>query len=201
MEVRMIRKILIAMFFLTSILLGTGCKAVQITSSTPISEDTAPTSDNTVVTVPIQVAENEPYDYCFAYPQDFTLQPYGSQVEVIGPFSGQGSLSPGMVWIDVTEAQDHSAQDIANDEVKAFGGTPPRSMVMLGNEEALVLDGMPGQDPIRKVYIVHNGFLYTLNFTHDSEDETAKDQMETLFASVISSWVWLSSGAPCPSSK
>lgn len=190
----MIRKIFIVLFFLTGILLGTSCNAVQITSSTP-------TSDNTAVTASIQVAENAPYDYCFAYPKDFTLQPYGSQVEVMGPISGQGSLSPGMVWIDVTEAQDRTAQEIANEEVNAFGGTPPHSTVMLGSEEALVLDGMPGQDPIRKVYIVHNGLLYTLNFTNDSGNETAKAQMETLFETVISSWVWLSSGAPCPATE
>ncbi len=191
----MIRKTLVALCVLIGTILVASCSTTQTTSSIQPSL-------NTPVPAPlIQLAENEPFDYCFAYPLDFTLQPYGSQVEVMGPIAGQGSLSPGMVWIDVTPAQGRSAQQVAEEEVNAFGGFPPRSVVMLGGEEALVLDGMPGQDPIRKVYIVHDGSLYTLNFTHDSENETAKAQMETLFDSVISSWVWLSSGDPCPGTE
>ena len=83
--------------------------------------------------------------------------------------------------------------------MKVYGGSPLRSTVMLDGEEALVLDGMPGQDVIRKVYIVHNGLLYMLSFSpYQSDNKTASAQMETLFASVTSSWVWMSSGKPCP---
>jgi len=154
-------------------------------------------SDNPTVTVPAHVVINEAYDYCFAYPQGFTQQIYGNQVEVIGPHSGVGGWA-GLVWIDVIDVQGRTAQEIADEEVNAFGGSPPRSTVMVGGEEALVLDGMPGQDAIRKVYIVHNGLLYTLNFSpYQSESETANAQMETLFASVTSSWVWMSSGKSC----
>ena len=107
-----------------------------------------------------------------------------------------------MVWIDATDAQGRSAQDVADEEVNAFGGSPPRSTVVLGGEEALVLDGMPGQDPIRKVYIVHDGLLYTLSFSpYRSENATANAQMEMLFASVTSSWVWMSSATPCPATE
>jgi hypothetical protein len=57
---------------------------------------------------------------------------------------------------------------------------------------------MPGQDAVRKVYIVHGGRLSTLTFSpHRSEDIAANAQMETLYAAVTSSWAWMSSGAPC----
>jgi hypothetical protein len=162
------------------------------------STNSIPPSDNATVTEPAQVVTNESLGYCFAYPQGFTQQTNDSQVEIVGPHSGSGP-QPGLVWIDATEAQGRSAQDIANEEVNAFGGSPPRSTVMMGGEEALVLDGMPGQDAIRKVYIVHNGLLYTLNFSpYQSENTTANAQMEALFASITSSWVWMSSGRPCP---
>jgi len=81
------------------------------------------------------VAINEPFDYCFAYPQGFTQQVYNDQVEVIGPHFGLGGLVAGLVWIDATDAQGCNAQ------------------------------------------------------------------METLFASVTSSWVWMSSGKPCPATE
>lgn len=157
---------------------------------------TEPASGTTAHTV-----TNGPLDYCFAYPEGFTQQTNDGQVEVIGPHSGSGP-EPGLVWIDATDAQDRTAQDVANEEVNAVGGLHPRSTVMLGGEEALVLDGMPGQDAIRKVYIVHGGLLYTLSFSpYYSDNTTAMAQMETLFALVTSSWVWMSSGTPCVGGK
>jgi len=156
-------------------------------------------SDNGTVTGPAQVVINEPFDYCFAYPQGFTQQSYNDQVEIIAPHSGVGSFTLGMVWIDAADAQGRSAGEIADEEVNAFGGAPLRWTMMMDGEEALVLDGMPGQDLIRKVYMVHNGTLYVLNFSpYQSGDETANAQMESLFASVTSTWVWMSSGKPCP---
>jgi DNA-binding CsgD family transcriptional regulator len=155
-------------------------------------------SQDTTTTASNQPIIFQPLDYCFAVPQGFTQLINDLQVEVIGPHSGVGGLSAGLVWIDAIDAQGRSALEVADEEVNVFGGSPTRSTVMLGGEEALVLDGMPGQDPIRKVYLVHNGLLYTLNFSHDSSSDTAKVQMETLFESVISSWVWMSSGTSCP---
>jgi len=161
--------------------------------------DTQPSSSqDTTATTSNQVVIFKPLDYCFVVPQGFTQLINDRQVEVVGPHSGLGGLSAGLVWIDAIEAQGRTALEVADEEVNAFGGSPPRSMVMLGGEQALVMDGMPGQDPIRKVYIVHNGLLYTLNFSHDSSNDTAKVQMETLLEYVISSWVWLSSGRSCP---
>lgn len=159
-------------------------------------------SNNPTGTEPAQMVTNEPFDYCFVYPQGFTQQAYNNQVEVVGPHSGQGGLEAGLVWIDVTDAQGRTAQEIAEEEVNAFGGSPLSSTVMMGGEDALVLDGMPGQDLVRRVYIVHDGLLYTLSFSpYQSANETASAQMETLFEAVISSWVWISSGNPCPANE
>lgn len=159
-----------------------------------------PPPDNATATVPAQVVINAPLDYCFAYPQGFTLLINGSQVEVMGPYSGLGGVVAGMVWIDVIDAPGRTALEIADEEVNAVVGLSPlRSTVRMGGEEALVLEGMPGQDAVRKIYIVHNELLYTLNFMpYQSDNDTANTQTETLFASVISSWVWISSGSPCP---
>jgi hypothetical protein len=53
---------------------------------------------------------------------------------------------------------------------------------------------MPGQDAVRKVYTVHGGRLYTLTLPpYRSDDIAANAQMETLYAAVTSSWVWMSS--------
>ena len=198
----MIRKTIFSLFMLIGIVLSASCSFAQI-SPTPQANTpdpvALPPTENAAGTCPAQLVVNAPLDYCFLYPQGSTLQINGNGVEIIGPHAGQGGLVAGVVWIDVVDAPGRTAQEIADEEVKAVGVNPPRSTVRLGGEEALVLEGMPGQDPIRKVYIVHNGVLYTLNFTPIlSENGAANAQMETLYATVISSWVWISSGNPCP---
>lgn len=214
----MIRKKLVTLFILAGIVLAVSCNPVrpsptsqanipnptevQLTMQDNDSQNTSltPPPGTATVTVPDQVVINAPLDYCFAYPQGFTLLINGSQVEVMGPYSGVGGVVAGMVWIDVADAPGRTALDIANEEVNAVVGISPlRSTVRLGGEEALVLEGLPGQELIRKIYIVHNGLLYTFNFSpYESANDTANAQTENLFTSVTSSWVWISSGTPCP---
>ncbi len=68
----------------------------------------------------------------------------------------------------------------------------------LGGEPALVLDGMPGQDLQRRVFIVRGQTLYILAFMPTRMENTAiGDQMEALFTAVTSSWAW----SPCPASE
>jgi len=160
-------------------------------TSLPVSSATATISVAAVVA-------SEQWGFCFTVPEGFTQVPGIELVEVMGPYAGSGP-EPGLMWVDVTEAEGRSAEEVANEEVAAVGGlNPPRYTVTLGGEEALVLDGMPGQDAVRKVYIVHAGKLYRLSFSpYRSDNVTANDQMEALYAAVTSSWVWISSGQAC----
>jgi hypothetical protein len=193
------RKVLLALFLTSALVSACGVRSggPETVGTLAATQETETQPTGTATGLP-QVVNNEPLDYCFAFPQGFTQQANDSQVEVVGPHSATGP-QPGLLWIDATEAHGRTAQDVAHEEVAAFGGSPARSTVILGGEEALVLDGMPGQDPIRKIYIVHEGLLYTLSFSPDSSDNaTANAQMETLLDSVTSSWVWTSSGAQCP---
>jgi len=104
-----------------------------------------------------------------------------------------------MMWIDVSDAHGRTAEDAADEELSYVAGlNPPRYTVMLGGEEAVVLDGMPGQNLVRRVYIVHAGRLIIPTFSpYGSDNAFANDQMEALYAAATSSWVWISSGAPC----
>jgi hypothetical protein len=202
-----LRKILAA--FLLASAVGSACglrpgglDAVEATEGPQETETQAPVMTTpppgVTAAAPAQVVDSETLTYCFTFPEGFTQQPYGSQVEVMGMLAANASHA-GVVWIDAMEAGGRTAEDVANEEVAAFGGSPPRSTVLLGGEEALVLSGMPGQDPIRKVYIVHEGWLYTLSFTPERSDiEIARTQMEILFSSLTETWVWKPAGAPCP---
>ncbi|HSB89148.1 MAG TPA: hypothetical protein VLD63_03865 [Anaerolineales bacterium] len=142
-----------------------------------------------------QVLRNPSMDYCFAYPEGFAHSGKADHTVVVGT-----GPDPGLLWVDVADAGGRTAQDVADSEAAADPGlNPPRSTLMLGGKEALRLDGLPGQDAVRRVYIVHDGSLYTLTFSPYQSGRAAADaQMETLYAAVTPSWVWISSGAPCP---
>jgi hypothetical protein len=73
----------------------------------------------------------------------------------------------------------------------ASGVDVGRWTVMLDGEQAVVLDGMPGQDLQRRVYVMHQQTLYILAFMPTrSENKAADDQMETLYAAITNSWAW-----------
>ena len=201
----MARRLCPALVILSVVLAGCGASSGGIEgvgNTTPLQElktEASGTSlplENATATEPasegaVQIAANGPFDYCIAYPEGFKRLTIEAQVEIVGPNSGSGP-EPGLVWIDAVDAQGHTALDAANGEAGSVGGLHPRSTTMLGGEEALVLDGVPGQDAIRKVYIVHGGLLYALNFSPcRSDNNTANAHLETRFTSVTSSWVWM----------
>ncbi len=179
---------------------GSGATATQAVESEPTT--TAPAPQPGTLTpggTGLETVSLGALDFCFSYPKGYTLLPYGESVEVVGPQSGTVP-EPGMMWIDVSNAQGRTAEGAADEELSYIAGlNPSRYTVMLDGEEALVLDGMPGQNLVRRVYIVHAGRLIIPTFSpYGSDNAFANDQMEALYAAVTSSWGWISSGATCP---
>ncbi len=63
-----------------------------------------------------------------------------------------------------------------------------RSVISVGGEDAVVLDGLPGQDINRQVVVVHGDRLYHLTFVPASADYgDLYAQMETLYSTAIDS--------------
>jgi len=131
---------------------------------------------------------------CFSYPQGYTHLPENDSVEIIGPELPAPDLR-GLFWLEISDAYNRTAEKIADQEMTyAAGLDVGRWSVTLGGEQAVVLDGMPGQDLQRRVYVVHQQTLYVLAFMPTrSEYKVAGDQMEALYAAVMNSWAW----SPC----
>jgi hypothetical protein len=76
---------------------------------------------------------------------------------------------PGDAWLAITmeSAAGRTAAQVAEAQIAAVGpGFNITTMpLMIDNEPAVVIDGLPGQDSTRKVLIVHADRLYTLTFT------------------------------------
>ena len=69
-----------------------------------------------------------------------------------------------------------------------------RWTVTLDGEQAVVLEGMPGQELQRRVYVVRGETLYILAFMPTrSENEAANEQIEALYTAITNSWAW----SPC----
>ncbi len=131
---------------------------------------------------------------CFSYPQGYTQMPYNDTVEIASP-DLPGTDTKGLFWLEISDSYNRTAEKIADQDMTyAVNLSVGRSTVTLGGEQAVVLDGMPGQDLVRRVYIVRQQTLYILTFSPTrSEDKAVSDQMEALYAMVTGSWAW----SPC----
>ncbi|HKG53892.1 MAG TPA: hypothetical protein VKB04_06500 [Anaerolineales bacterium] len=103
--------------------------------------------------------------YCLLYPaEDFSDMPGWV---VINPISSPGD-EPGDAWvtIQVQDAAGKSATQIADQIITSTGPgfNITRAEVQVDGGQAIVVDGLPGQDSNRMVLIVRNDRLYTLIF-------------------------------------
>jgi hypothetical protein len=145
-------------------------------------------------TAELSSSDSDRLGLCFSYPQGYTQLPYNDTVEIAAP-DLPGSDVKGLFWLEISDAYDRTAEKIADQEMTyASGVDVGRWTVTLDGEQAVVLDGMPGQDLQRRVYVVRGQTLNVLAFMPTrSENQAANDQMEALYAAVTSSWAW----SPC----
>ncbi len=135
---------------------------------------------------------------CFSYPQGYTQIPNTDTVEIAAPDLA-GTDMKGLFWLEISDSYNRTAEEIAaQDTTYATGVDVGRWTVTLGGEQAVVLDGMPGQDLQRRVYVVHQQTLYVLAFMPTrTENKAAFNQMESLYTAVTNSWAW----SPCSASE
>jgi len=63
-----------------------------------------------------------------------------------------------------------------------------RSSVTIGGQEAVLLDGIPGQDYYRAIFVAHNGLLYQLSFAPYDSNLDNLAQAEQLYALALDSF-------------
>ena len=148
---------------------------------------------------PSELFSSDPLGLCFSYPQGYAQIPYNDPIVSVGIAAPDlpGTDTKGRFWLEISDSYGLTAEEIADQEVTyayATGVDVVRWTETLDGEQAVVLDGMSGQELQRRVYVVHQQTLYTLAFWPTrSENKAASDQMEALYAAVTSSWAWF----PC----
>jgi hypothetical protein len=167
---------------------------VDVFTPAPQALESTPTQPGVNDTVELASSDSDRLGLCFSYLQGYTQLPYNDAVEIVAP-DLPGMDTKGLFWIEISDAYDRTAEKIADEDLTIAAGVDVgRSTVMIGGEPAVVLDGMPGQDFQRRVYVVHEQTLYVLAFMPTrSENKAVNDQMDALYNAVTSSWAW----SPC----
>jgi hypothetical protein len=180
---------------------SSSCAKATSKSNTAVADVFTPTP-HAVESSPVQTSVNDTAEIfssdrlglCFSYPQGYTHVPDSDAVEIAAP-DLPGSDVKGLFWLEMSDAYNRTAEKIADQDMMTLAGLNiGRWPVTLGGEPAVVLDGVPGQELQRRVYVVHQQTLYILAFWPTlSENKAAGDQMEALYTAITNSWAW----SPC----
>lgn len=208
------KKRLLLLSLLLALLAQAGCISISTPGSNAIltpAPNVSATPDSNVngqdsngcptATTDEQVLTNSEDGYCFLYPSEFTPKD-PPLVLILNPVSGPGDI-PGDAWIHVTvdPADGRTAAQVAEAEIGDSAGMElniERTDITLGGEPAVVVDGLPGPDPWRKMFVVHGDRLYTWIFMPWVPDAQNPTPLETLYESIVSSLRFLPPSRPLP---
>ena len=144
-----------------------------------------------VETEELKLLTNARDGFCFLYPMDDAA--LSSARVVINPNGRSGGdFLPGdaLVMVNLEAAAGRSAAQVADEKIaeagKGFNIT--RSEIMLDGKQAVVVDGLPAQDPGRNVFIVDHERLYVLFFLPWSPNAEWFPKLEKLYSTVIDSF-------------
>jgi hypothetical protein len=145
-----------------------------------------------------QLLMNEGHGYCLLHPTEYNVvyPPMESclanrvnsmECQFI-TFAGADGYP--ITWINVDVASGRTAGEVADAEIAFLGPdfNIERTDLSIGGEQAVLMDGLPGQDIVRKVVVVHNDLLYTLSFTPWDKNDTA---LVNLYTTIVNSFHFL----------
>jgi hypothetical protein len=142
----------------------------------------------------MQLYTNEEFGFCVLVPQGFDISEsdYETQVFFFGP---EYSVDSGpMGWVKTSDAQGKSAMESAAPalaEWETIWGKPAEpEMIAVAGEEAVRIDGLPGQDVTRKVFVVHARTLYEMAFLPSTSNYEHYDTVMALYEAMIGSFTF-----------
>jgi len=169
-------------------------ETLQPTLSSFVTEtpaNSASTSACPAETTELKLFTNADDGFCFLYPIEGT--PFPPYMVVINPngISG-GDFLPGdaLVEVNMEAASGRTAAQVADEKIAEAGAgfNITRSEILMDGKQAIVVDGLPAQDPWREVFIVDNDRLYILFFEPWAPNADWFSKLEKLYSSVIDSF-------------
>lgn len=129
--------------------------------------------------------------FCFLYPiKNAPLPPYRVVVNPNGISGGDFLPGDAAVLVNVEAASGRTAAQVADEKIAEAGEgfNITRTEIMIDGKQAIVVDGLPAQDPWREVFIVGNDRLYILFFEPWTPNADWFSDLEKLYSSVIDSF-------------
>jgi hypothetical protein len=161
---------------------------VVILTEAPATSIATSTSACPTETADLKLFTNSKDGYCLLYPTDDTIIP--PALIVINPTGMPGDM-PGDAWaqISMEDASGRTAAQAADQKIAEAGEgfNITRNEILIDGKQAVVVDGLPGQDGWRGVFIVSNDRLYTLFFMPWAPNTDGFSQLEKIYSSVIDS--------------
>jgi len=171
-------------------------ETVQPTTASTFTETPATSTPITGMcpaeTANLKLYTNTNDGYCLLYPaEDSPNLPY---LIIINPNGMPGDV-PGDAWVQISaeDALGRTADQVANEQIAEAGDgfNITRSEILIDGKQAIVVDGLPGPDSWRKVFIVANDHLYTLFFMPWAPNAEGFPSLEKLYSTVIDTFHFL----------
>ena len=180
----MLRKQLF-IILLMLMLIQTACAGTTATPA-PTSTEVVPVDECPAATAELKLLKNTDAGYCLLYPADYSTDL--RNFIVINPISQPGDM-PGEAWvfIQVEAANGRTAAQVADAAIAPLGAgfNITKSDILIDRAQAVVVDGLPGQDSNRMVFLVSNDRLYTLTFAPWYPNATDPTPLENLYTTIV----------------
>jgi hypothetical protein len=170
------------LILMLTMLVQTACNIAPANSADPTtSADVCPTA-----TADLKLLANAEAGYCLLYPAEYSADM--ANFIVINPITGFGDM-PGDAWVNitVTDAQGQTAAQVADAASAGFGEgfNITKTAIEVDGAQGVVVDGLPGQDSNRQVFIVRNDKLYQIVFEPWYPNASAPTLLEDLYKTII----------------
>lgn len=130
--------------------------------------------------------------YCLLYPTSHTVVQLDSGNTEIVVGEVMNHIDP-RVSITVEDLAGRTIDQVVDEFLAGYEGFEiERTNLTVAGEEAILLDGIPGQDFYRMVLVTHDGILYRLQFApYDENLADTFPQAEQLYALVVDSFQFI----------
>jgi hypothetical protein len=136
--------------------------------------------------------KSDEFGYCLLYPGSHVVEQLdgGNTEFVVG--SVMNHTDP-RVSIVVEDLAGRTIEQVIDEFLAEYEGFEiEQSNVTLGGEEAVLLDGIPGQDYYRKLFVAHEDSLYQISiFPYDPNLTDTLPQAQNLYTVLINSFRFL----------
>lgn len=137
---------------------------------------------------------NEEHGYCLLHPTEYNVVYPPMETCLAGVVNSMecqfitfaGADGYPITWIHVDVDSGRTAGEVADAEIAFLGSdfNIEHTDLTIDGEQAVLMNGLLGQDIVRTVVIVHNDLLYTLSFMPWDKNDTA---LVNLYTAIVNS--------------